>query len=70
MEIVYAAEAPTIAEMLSEHIQTPVHPAEINVSQNPDETGSYFIGYRRSSYRLTPAGRIIAEGLRVVRRAR
>ena len=66
MEIVYAAETPSIADLLSEHIETPVHPSEISVSQNPDETGSYLINYRTGKYRLSPSGRILRDGFRLV----
>ncbi len=67
MEIVYAAETPTIADLLAEHIETPVHPSEIRVLQNPDETGSYLINHRLGKYRLSPSGRIFRENLRLVR---
>ncbi|MEM9400868.1 MAG: hypothetical protein AAGA44_00130 [Pseudomonadota bacterium] len=67
MEIVYAAEPPSIADLLSEHIDTPVHPSEIRVSQNPDETGSYLIDHRLGEYRMTPSGRIVRERLHLMR---
>ncbi|MEM1176470.1 MAG: hypothetical protein AAGI27_16880 [Pseudomonadota bacterium] len=67
MEIVYAAEAPSIADLLAEHIDTPVHPSEIRVSQNPDETGSYLINHRLGEYRMSPSGRIFRDTLRLLR---
>ena len=67
MEIVYAAETPSIADLLAEHIETPVDPSEIDVSQNPDETGSYLINHRLGMYRLSPSGRIVRESLRFIR---
>jgi hypothetical protein len=58
MDIVYAAEKPSIAMLLSEYTRRQVRPDEIEVSENPDETGSFFIGFRLDHYVLSPDGRI------------
>ena len=58
MNIVYAAEKPSIAVLLSEHVQRRVRPDEIRVAENPDETGSFFIGFDLERYVLSPNGRI------------
>ena len=36
----------------------PVQPADIRVMENPDETGSFYVGWDRNSYVLSPGGRI------------
>ncbi len=46
MDIVYAAEKPSIAKVLSEHVQRDIRPGDIQVHANPDETGSFFIRWR------------------------
>ncbi len=58
MDIVYAAEKGSIASLLSEYTHLPVEPAEIDVSENPDETGSFYVGWARNRYLLSPGGRI------------
>ena len=64
MNIVYAAEKPSIAVLLSEHVQRQVRPEEIRVAENPDETGSFFIGLDFEHYVLSPDGRIARDALR------
>ncbi|MGB5629130.1 MAG: hypothetical protein WBM45_06335 [Woeseiaceae bacterium] len=63
MDIVYAAEKPSIATLLSEHIRRRVRPDEIKVSENPDETGSFFIGFNLDHYVLSPNGEIAPDRL-------
>lgn len=58
MNIVYAAEKDSIASLLSEYTHLSVAPHDIHVSENPDETGSFFVGWHRNRYRLSPGGRI------------
>ena len=58
MNIVYAAEKLSIASLLSEYTHLPVQPADIRVMENPDETGSFYVGWDRNSYVLSPGGRI------------
>ena len=58
MNIVYAAEKPSIARLLSEHTKRRVRPEEIDVSENPNETGSFYIGFDLERYELSPNGRI------------
>lgn len=66
MDIVYAAEKPTIARLLSERVKREVSPEDINVSENPDETGSFFIGFGLNRYVLSPAGDIVLESLELI----
>ncbi|MDJ0711187.1 MAG: hypothetical protein QNJ14_12385 [Woeseiaceae bacterium] len=63
MDIVYAAEKPSIATLLSEHVKRRVQPDEIKVSENPDETGSFFIGFDLEHYVLSPSGEIVRDSL-------
>ena len=63
MDIVYAAEKPSIAKLLSQHVKRRVRPDEIKVSENPDETGSFFIGFDLEHYVLSPSGEIVRDSL-------
>lgn len=63
MDIVYAAEKPSIATLLSKHVKRRVSPDEIRVSENPDETGSFFIGFDLEHYVLSPSGEIVCDSL-------
>ena len=58
MDIVYAAEKTSIAKLLSEHTKVPVGPEDIMVKENPNETGSFFIGHEFDRYVLSPSGEI------------
>ncbi len=59
MNIVYAAEKPSIAGVLSDHLDERVEPQEIEVSANPDETGSFLIRWRFEEFLLTPNGDVV-----------
>ncbi len=63
MDIVYAAEKPSIARLLSIHTKRLVRPQDIQVTGNPDETGSFFIGFQFNQYVLSPNGEIEANEL-------
>lgn len=63
MDIVYAAEKPSIAKLLSDHTQRRVAPEDIRVTENPDETGSFCIGWQFENYVLSPNGEIVADKL-------
>ena len=63
MNIVYAAEKTSIAKLLSEHIKRRVEPEDIKISENPDETGSFFVGLRFERYVMSPSGEIAADTL-------
>ena len=66
MDIVYAAEKPSIAKLLGEHMKRRVAPEEIRVSENPDETGSFFIGWQFNRYVMSPGGQIALDSLELV----
>lgn len=66
MDIVYAAEKPSIAKLLSEHIRRRVTPDDIKVTENPDETGSFYIGFDLDKFVLSPNGEIHTDGIRLV----
>ncbi len=66
MDIVYAAEKPSIARLLSIHTKRLVRPQDIQVTENPDETGSFFIGFQFNQYVLSPNGEIEANELMLV----
>lgn len=63
MDIVYAAEKPSIAETLSDYLAHRVSPREIEVCENPDETGSFIVKWQLNRYVLTPAGRLVLKGI-------
>ena len=63
MDIIYAAEKPSITMLLSNHVKRRVRPEEIKVSENPDETGSFFIGFDFDQYVLSPSGEIAEDRL-------
>ena len=65
MDVIYAAEKRTIAELLEDHVKENVRPEDINVTENPGETGSFYIGWRLGRYVLSPAGEIAAERARL-----
>ncbi len=60
MDIVYAAEKPSIAKVLSEHMQRDIRPGDIQVHANPDETGSFFIRWQFDRYVMSPNGAVEA----------
>ena len=64
MDIVIAAEKPSIAGILSKHLQFPVQPQEIRVHANPDETGSFLINWRLNRYVMSPDGHVVLRGIR------
>jgi len=61
MDIIIAAEKPRIARLLSEHTRRQITPEEIEVTENPDETGSFYIGWQFEQFVLSPSGRIESE---------
>ena len=61
MDIVYAAEKPSIASLLGDYVERSVRPEEIKVTENPAETGSFFIGWRLRRYVLSPSGEIASD---------
>lgn len=66
MDIVYAAEKPSIASLLSQHTRTPINPDELDISENPDETGSFRIDWRLQRYVLSPSGEIQPDELELI----
>ena len=66
MNIIYAAEKPSIAGILSDLVCVPIDERDIEVHDNPDETGSFFIGFELNRYVLSPAGEIALESLELV----
>ena len=66
MDIIYAAEKPSIAGLLSECVKRPVSPDEITVTENPGETGSFYIGWEFNHYVLAPNGEIRVKTLELV----
>jgi hypothetical protein len=70
MDVIYAAEKASIAELLGDYVNQDVRPEEISVTENPSETGSFFVGWRLQRYMLSPAGEIASENARRLRSTR
>jgi hypothetical protein len=66
MNIVYAAEKPSIARLLSERVRRQISPEEIEVSENPEETGSFYIGWQLNRYVMSPGGQIALDSFELV----
>ena len=62
MDVIYAAEKRSIAELLGDYVNQDVDPDEIDVTENPGETGSFYIGWGMRRYRLSPDGEIVSAG--------
>jgi hypothetical protein len=65
MDVIYAAEKRSIAELMEHHLNENVSPEDIDVTENPSETGSFYIGWRLRRYVLSPAGEIAAARARL-----
>jgi len=63
MDIVYAAEKPSIAGVLSERLERAIEPREIDVQENPDETGSFLVRWQLNRYLLSPDGHLELKGI-------
>jgi len=66
MDIVIAAEKPSIAKLLGEYTRRRVRPEDIEVTENPDETGSFYIGFMLDRYVMSPSGEIESNNLELV----
>jgi len=66
MDIVIAAEKPSIAKLLGEFMRRRVRPEDIEVTENPDETGSFYIGFHLDRYIMSPNGEIESNNLELV----
>jgi hypothetical protein len=66
MDIVIAAEKPSIARLFSEHMRQRVRPEDIEVTENPDETGSFYIGFQLDHYVMSPNGEIVFDDLELL----
>ena len=64
MDVIYAAEKSSIAQVLGDYVHREVSPEDIDVTENPNETGSFFIGWRLRRYVLSPAGAIVSAAVR------
>lgn len=60
MDVVYAAERQSIAELLADYVKQDIGPDDIELVENPAQTGSFYIGWRSRRYVLSPAGDIQA----------
>ena len=66
MDIIYAAEKPSIASLFSERMRRRVQPEDISITENPDETGSFYIGWQMDRYVMSPGGEIAPDHLSLV----
>ena len=67
MNIVIAAEKSSIATLLSDFVKRHANTDEIKITENPDETGSFFVGLQCERFILSPNGEIAADRLRLLR---
>lgn len=58
MDIVYAAEKPSIASVLSDHVSRELGEQDIEVTHNPDETGSFLIQWNFHKFVMSPNGEV------------
>lgn len=58
MDIVCAAEKPSIAKLLGDYVKRNVGTDDIEIAENPAETGSFFINWKLGCYVLSPGGEI------------
>ena len=65
MNIVIAAEKPSIATLLSEYVKRHVEADDIKVSENPEETGSFFVGLGLDRYVVSPSGEVNVDRLSI-----
>lgn len=63
MNIVIAAEKSSIASLLSEYIRRHVEARDIKVTENPDETGSFYVGLHCERFIMSPDGHIAIDRL-------
>lgn len=63
MDIVYAAEKASIADVLSKRLRDRVAERDIRVSENPDETGSFLVDFRLNRYVVAPNGDVVEDRL-------
>ena len=61
MDIVYAAEKASIADVLSDRLSDRVSSRDIEVHENPDETGSFLVKWRLQRFVVAPNGEVEAE---------
>ena len=61
MDIVYAAEKPSIADVLSDRLCDRVRPQEIEVHENSEQTGSFLVTWRLNHYVMSPNGDVEAK---------
>jgi hypothetical protein len=58
MDIVYAAEKRSIADILSHRLHQKIEPHDIDVQDNPDQTGSFFVRRGFDQYVMSPSGEV------------
>ncbi len=58
MDIIYAAEKLSIAQLFGQKMKCLVPIDDLMITENPDETGSFYIGFQLDRYVMSPDGDI------------
>ena len=61
MEIIYAAEKLTIAEEVRKRLRLTIRPQDIEICEDPDQTGRFRVRSEHGRYLFTPGGQLLPD---------